>query len=479
MNQCTAAQEYLTKSISIIDQIVERIPISWRGHYVARTCRARARELRDRCISVVQRGSLKIDASENNDVSSFFRATYRLAVSAELASDIQALGDVLLHTFEESFSRPAVLMFEIGKNKSWWTAKCKITQAVMEAVISMNARSGGKIHFGSGGGKPPKDTVAWIPLASTDYRGGIYVTCLPEEATCSEKERGLLTVVGVIGNRTLDQLCNRREQRVETARIQEFHGIIGASKAIREVYSHIEIAAGNTATVLIEGESGTGKELVAKAIHQTSARGKGPFIAVDCGAIPDTLIEAELFGAKKGAYTDAVADRPGLFEVADRGTIFLDEIANTTPAVQAKLLRVLQEREVRRIGETKGRTVDVRLIAATNGNLDALSKEGRFRKDLLYRLKVLLITVPPLRQRCDDIAMLAHAFLDRLNIANRIKKTFAPGITSELLTHPFPGNVRELQNAIERAFFLAKGTRINRIALETEGSPTLNNEVQS
>jgi len=248
---------------------------------------------------------------------------------------------------------------------------------------------------------------------------------------------------------------------------------------IREVYSHIEIAAGNTATVLIEGESGTGKELVAKAIHQASARAKGPFIAVDCGTIPETLIEAELFGAKRGAYTDAVADRPGLFEMADRGTIFLDEVANTTPAVQAKLLRVLQEREIRRIGEAKARSVDVRLIAATNANLDTLSKEGRFRKDLLYRLKVLHIIVPPLRQRRDDIPMLAHAFLERLNVANRTKKTFEPGVTAELLTHSFPGNVRELQNAVERAFFLAKGTTITRIALETEGAPTLSNEVQS
>ena len=479
MDHYIAAQEYLVKSISIVDQILDRIPIFWRKDYVARTRRATARELLDRSMNMIQPGYLKIDASENSDGTKFFKATYRLAVSAELATDIYTLRDVLIRTFEDCLSRPTVLMLETSKAKTWHAANCKITDALMEAVVSASAESGSKIHFGSRGNALLKDTVAWIPLRAGDYRGGIYVTCLPGESPFSEKEMEFLTVVGVIANRTLDQLGNRRREEVQTARIQEFHGMIGASKAIREVYSHIEMAAGNTATVLIEGESGTGKELVAKAIHQTSARAKGPFIPVDCGAIPDTLIEAELFGAKKGAYTDAVADRPGLFEVADRGTIFLDEIANTTPAVQVKLLRVLQEREVRRIGEVKGRTVDVRLIAATNGNLDTLSKEGRFRKDLLYRLKVLHIIVPPLRQRRDDIAMLAHAFLDRLNTANGTKKTFATGVTAELLPHSFPGNVRELQNAVERAFFLAKGARINRIPLETEGPPALNNEVQS
>ena len=218
---------------------------------------------------------------------------------------------------------------------------------------------------------------------------------------------------------------------------------------------------------LIEGESGTGKELVAKAIHESGPRSNSPFVAVDCGAIPEGLIEAELFGAKKGSYTGAVADRPGLFEAANRGTIFLDEISNTGPALQAKLLRVLQEREVRRIGETKGRPIDVRLIVASNANLDTLSQEGSFRKDLLYRLKVLHIKVPPLRNRRDDIPMLAHSFLDRLNTANSPKKQFAPGIISQLPAHAFPGNVRELQNAIERAFFSAKGMIINNVPLES------------
>jgi len=189
---------------------------------------------------------------------------------------------------------------------------------------------------------------------------------------------------------------------------------------------------------------------------------------VDCGAIPEALIEAELFGAKKGSYTGAVADRPGLFEAAHRGTIFLDEISNTTPALQAKLLRVIQEREVRRIGETKDRPIDVRLIVASNMNLETLTAEGKFRKDLLYRLRVLYVKLPPLRGRRDDIPMLAHAFLQKLNAANKSKKYFAPGILSHLANQNFPGNVRELQNAIERAFFSAKGSVISDVPLDAE-----------
>jgi transcriptional regulator with PAS, ATPase and Fis domain len=256
--------------------------------------------------------------------------------------------------------------------------------------------------------------------------------------------------------------------------------MIGASKAIREVYSLTQIAANNTATVLIEGESGTGKELVARAIHAAGPRAKEAFIAVDCGAIPEGLIEAELFGAKRGSYTGALADRAGLFEAANRGTIFLDEISNTPPALQAKLLRVIQEREIRRIGETKGRPIDVRLIVASNMNLEQLVAQGRFRKDLLYRLKVLYIKVPPLRVRREDIPMLAHAFLQKLNAANKTKKYCAPGVINQLAAQSFPGNVRELQNAIERAFFSSKGTVISAIPVENQTATAVqHDEIES
>jgi transcriptional regulator with PAS, ATPase and Fis domain len=245
------------------------------------------------------------------------------------------------------------------------------------------------------------------------------------EQPFGEKEIELLTMIGVITGGALKKIETRNDA-VETRDLSEFHGILGGSKAIKDVFSQIDIAAGNAANVLIEGESGTGKELVAKAIHAAGLRAKQPLIPVDCGSIPEALIEAELFGAKKGSYTGAVADRPGLFEAAHYGTIFLDEISNTTPALQAKLLRVIQEREVRRIGETRGRPIDVRLIVASNQNLEALAADGRFRKDLLYRLKVLHIKVPPLRNRRDDIPMIAHGFLQKLNTSNKTKKYFAP-----------------------------------------------------
>jgi len=240
-------------------------------------------------------------------------------------------------------------------------------------------------------------------------------------------------------------------------------GIVGSSPQIKEVLKRIAIASTNAASVVIEGESGTGKELVAKAIHNGSKRSKFPFIAVDCGALPEGLIEAELFGAKKGAFTGAVGDRPGLFEAAHQGTIFLDEISNLGLAAQAKLLRVLQEREVRRIGSMTGKAVDIRLVVATNCNLEKLVRDGRFRQDLLYRLKVLHILLPSLRDRKEDISILATTFLERLNSLNQTKKYFGPRIIGKLVQYDYPGNVRELQNAVERAFYSSTGPVINQL----------------
>jgi transcriptional regulator with PAS, ATPase and Fis domain len=322
--------------------------------------------------------------------------------------------------------------------------------------------------------------MAWIPLESTTWEGGVYVACGAHEPTFTEKEIEFLTMVGGIASSALTTIESRHHDDARKSRF-EFHGMIGGSKAINEVFSQVQVAASNAATVLIEGESGTGKELVAKAIHAESARVKEPFVAVDCGAIPESLIEAELFGARKGSYTGAIADRPGLFESAHRGTIFLDEIGNTTLALQGKLLRVIQEREVRRIGETKGRPIDVRLVVASNRNLETLAEEGMFRKDLLYRLKVLYIKVPPLRNRRDDIPMLTNAFLQKLNAGNRTKKYFSTDILERLSTYSFPGNVRELQNVVERAYFSAKGTVISKVPQDSDTTheSDIGEEVQS
>jgi two-component system response regulator AtoC len=229
-------------------------------------------------------------------------------------------------------------------------------------------------------------------------------------------------------------------------------GIVGASKRMLDVYGLVTRVAPTATTVLIQGETGTGKELFARAIHSTSRRTHEPFVPVDCSALAESLLESELFGHVKGAFTGALGDKRGLFEVASGGTCFLDEIGEISPCVQAKLLRVLQEREVRRVGGTDTFKVDVRLIAATNRDLGALVAEGKFREDLFYRLSVVTITLPPLRERREDIPLLATHFLESYVADNdRLLIDISPEAMALLVAYDWPGNVRELQHAIERA----------------------------
>jgi transcriptional regulator with PAS, ATPase and Fis domain len=214
-------------------------------------------------------------------------------------------------------------------------------------------------------------------------------------------------------------------------------------------------------TVLLTGESGTGKERVARLVHETSARATGPFVAVNCGAITETLLESELFGHMRGAFTGATQDRPGLFEAANGGTLLLDEIGEVSPGMQVKLLRALQEREIRRVGENRSRKVDVRVLAATNRDLALGVARGEFRQDLYYRLKVVELHVPPLRERRDDVLPLARVLL--ADAALRMKRkitSLAPQAADQLLRHAWPGNVRELENTMERAVALARGSRV-------------------
>ncbi len=228
------------------------------------------------------------------------------------------------------------------------------------------------------------------------------------------------------------------------------------SAAFRRVLDMAARLARFDTSVLITGETGTGKEVVARYIHQLSARAKGPFIGVNCGALPETLLESELFGHKAGSFTGAVRDRVGLFEQANRGTIFLDEIGDITPAMQLKLLRVLQEREILRVGESQPRKIDVRVIAATNRNLEEAVANGRFREDLLYRLRVVSIPIPPLRERREDILSLARLFLQRVGAKLGLNNLRLDASCLDLLTHyPWPGNVRELENAMEHAAVFA------------------------
>ena len=237
--------------------------------------------------------------------------------------------------------------------------------------------------------------------------------------------------------------------------------LIGRSPAMQELFDMISLVADSSATVLIQGESGTGKELVAKTIHRLSYRREKPFVVVDCGSLPETLLESELFGHVKGAFTGAVTNKPGLFEAANDGTIFLDEIADTSAAFQAKLLRVLQEGETKRVGGNHPIKVNARVISATNKDLSELVRLKRFRQDLYYRLAVLPLTVPSLRERREDIALLVEHFVEQSCARQRQPVRIVPPELMHALTEaPWPGNVRELQHCIERAVVTTKGHRL-------------------
>ena len=267
-----------------------------------------------------------------------------------------------------------------------------------------------------------------------------------------------------IGNVT-EQVRLRSAVRDLQARLVERHrleGIIGESGRMQEVLALVKQVAPSDATVLVRGESGTGKELIARAIHFNSRRAAGPLVTLNCAALPEQLLESELFGHEKGAFTGAVAQRKGRFELADGGSIFLDEIGDLTPALQVKLLRVLQERQFERLGGTRTLTVDVRILAATHRDLEQAMRDGTFREDLYYRLNVVSIQIPPLRERREDIAALLEHFLLRFAQKNRREVT---GITAAardaLLRYDYPGNVRELENVVERAVLLCRGRVID------------------
>jgi len=249
-------------------------------------------------------------------------------------------------------------------------------------------------------------------------------------------------------NRELEQVLEGRDT---------FEGLVGQSKGIRKVYEMVESVAYSSSTVLIRGESGTGKELVAKALHNRSPRSPRPFIAINCTAVPETLLESELFGHVKGAFTGAANHKVGLFEAADGGTLMLDEIGDLPGTIQAKILRVLQDGEIRRVGSTESKKVDVRIVAATNVDLEEAQRAGRFREDLYYRLNVIPILVPPLRERSEDIPLLSHHFLRRVATReNKRIKGFTRGAMEALAGHRWIGNVRELENVVERSVVLCR-----------------------
>jgi DNA-binding NtrC family response regulator len=281
--------------------------------------------------------------------------------------------------------------------------------------------------------------------------------------------------------RRVQALVERRRLKVEVdelkARLDERYGfehIIGSSPPMRELFEQIRMVAPTRATVLLHGESGTGKELIANAIHQNSDRKRARFLPINCAAIPATLMESELFGHEKGAFTGADRAHPGKFEQAHGGTLFLDEIGELNLDLQAKLLRVLEERVVTRVGGTQAIPVDVRIITATNRDLSRMAAEGRFREDLLYRLKVVELRIPPLRERREDIPLLSHAFAAQIaREYGKPVKGLSPGVIRALQEYAWPGNVRELKNVMERMVIFCSEEELREVHLPAELRPAL------
>ncbi|MCA8923479.1 MAG: sigma 54-interacting transcriptional regulator [Planctomycetes bacterium] len=296
-------------------------------------------------------------------------------------------------------------------------------------------------------------------LVTVVHKGGALLTLLGELRVAFDGERrvgiaGVLTALGVHmqANQRLAEVVSPERAR------RAFHQLVGESEAMAAVFEQLEQAAGVDVTVLIRGETGTGKELAARAIHASSRRKTAPLVCVNCAAIPEPLLESELFGHVKGAFTGATRDKIGVFEAASGGVLFLDEIGDLGPSVQVKLLRALQEREIRRLGSLKSVKIDVRIVSATHRDLAALVAAGQFREDLYYRIRVFELNLPPLRKRRGDLRLLAEHFLREFNAQHgRRVRTLSPEAWAALERYPWPGNVRELRNALEHAFVTVRG----------------------
>jgi Nif-specific regulatory protein len=339
-----------------------------------------------------------------------------------------------------------------------------VTNQVMErevAVLGSDIAGNGELKNLDSVVQSNAHSILCVPLAAFQkVIGCIYLDSTNPTDRFDQDHLQMLAAVAGICASALENL--RRLQWLEqenlrlNTEINLEHNMVGESPRMKEVYQFLARVAPKDTTVLIQGESGTGKELVARAIHRNSPRTGKPFVAINCAAIPEGLLESELFGHEKGAFTNAVSQKKGRFEIADGGVVFLDEIGELAPALQVKLLRVLQEREFERVGGTRPIAVDIRLIAATNKNLQDAVKAGSFRLDLYYRLNVLALVVPPLRERQDDIPVLANYFVQKYSKRCKIKpKRISHEAMASLVNYDWPGNVRELENAMERALVLS------------------------
>ena len=368
---------------------------------------------------------------------------------------------------------------EFGEITSWNPAMEKISGYKSDEAVGKTCRI---LEFSQCFGKqcPANTTECGIfkydkvepTECSLKHKDGHIVPVIKNARVMREKNGG--SFIGIVEAVTdLTELENAKRQYEEASRkvgeFFQFGNIVAKSHVMQKVFSAIQAASASEASIYIQGESGTGKELVAGAIHYESNRKNKPFVTVNCAALSESLLESELFGHVKGAFTGAFRDRPGRFEEAEGGTLFLDEIGEINPTVQVKLLRVIQEREIERVGESRKRKIDIRLITASNKDLYGLVKEGRFREDLYYRLKVFPLNLPPLRERKEDIPLLSNYFI---NVFNKKTGKQIQRLSREanriFLDYSWPGNVRELENAIEHAFVLCEGLTIDSSDLPVE-----------
>jgi Nif-specific regulatory protein len=327
--------------------------------------------------------------------------------------------------------------------------------------------TGGAVILGPpGDDEIPEDCVA-LPLDVRGEPGGLLAVWFgPEELDNLARHREVLSAVATLAGAALDNIRDVERLRSENTflrdRLESIDvGIVGQSPAIQKLLQMVARVAPRDTSVLVLGESGTGKELVARALHHLSPRVEKPFIAINCAALTDSLLESELFGHEKGAFTGALAQKKGKLEMGEGGTVFLDEIGELAPSLQAKLLRVLQQREFERVGGTRTLKLDIRVVAATNRDLAAEARRGAFREDLYHRLNVVALRVPPLRERPEDVLPLAHYFIDRAATrCGRAVSGISPEAQRYLAGYPWPGNVRELENAIERAVVLGQSEEL-------------------
>ena len=350
----------------------------------------------------------------------------------------------------------------LGPNQSIEVSQTILKRVIEEhvAVLSNDVPSDETFREAESLLAPHVSAVLAVPLEVQDkLLGALYLDTSSQGARFDSELLQLVTALGNVAALAIENAHHLERLGDENRRLQQElnieHNMVGESQRMRDVYQFVSRVAARESTVLIQGESGTGKELVARAIHSNSGRANRPFVAINCAAIVDTLLESELFGHEKGAFTGAVAQKKGKLEMAEGGTVFLDEVGELAAPLQAKLLRVLQEREFERVGGTRPIKLDIRLITATNRDLNDASRGGTFRQDLYYRLNVVSVELPPLRERAEDIPLLAAYFTSRYSEkVNRRVAGISPKARACLLRYPWPGNVRELENAIERAVVL-------------------------